>query len=153
MLPAGSIPVSSLSFICIFISTLISVQTVSHISLVSPAACFNLVIAVCQLPRSLPFIFFFYLCPSPFLPLLPPSLPPRPIVKLKGSSSACIPSPPRPHSTSTFTTLSGCLRTKKQSGRWPAPLKHRRHFKMKSLREDSCLVTTPYRVRMIEYTT
>lgn len=151
MLPAGSIPVSSLSFICIFISTLISVQTVSHISLVSPAACFNLVIVVCQLPRSVPFIFFLSLSFS--FSSSPPSLPPRPIVKLKGSSSACIPSPPRPHSTSTFTTLSGCLRTKKQSGRWPAPLKHRRHFKMKSLREDSCLVTTPYRVRMIEYTT
>lgn len=38
-----------------------------------------------------------------------PTRPPWPAVKLRGSSSACIPSPPRPHSASTFTGLSGFL--------------------------------------------
>lgn len=68
-----------------------------------------------SLPTSLFPPLFLHLCP-PFLPLLSslPAYQSHPTVKLKGSSSACKPPPLRPHSTSTFTTLSGCLRMKRK---------------------------------------
>lgn len=103
--PSPSRPLPPSIFIGIFMTTIVSAQTVLLTPISSPAARFNPTLVLCQ-PPALLLLFTSTLCPSP-LSSPGSSLPPCPTEKQKGSSSACIPLPPRPHSALTFTTLSG----------------------------------------------
>lgn len=80
--------------------------SLSHVSL----SCLP---ALIQLLELLPPLNFFFFIPVLSRLFISSSFPPCSIAELKGSSSACIPIPPGPHSTPTFTTLSGCLWARK----------------------------------------